>query len=320
MSRYFTFVGVTTGQSSIMQIFPRWRDRLALGDDVEVEGRDLPIHAPPELYRTVVEEIKNDPAHLGGLVTTHKIDLYHAAAHLFDRLDRYAQLCGEVSCVAKRDGRLLGWAKDPISAGRSLDSILGPGYFGNSGGEVLCFGSGGAGVAISLHLMTRPDPTDRPARMIMTNRSPGRLANLQDLHAKIGSDVSVEYVQTADSGANDRLLEGLAERSLVINATGMGKDSPGSPVSNKAVFPEHGIAWEINYRGELDFLHQAWRQRQTRGLRVEDGWEYFILGWTSIMEEVFQRPIGQNELLELSDLAEFARPPLPTNRVALILV
>src|SRR5439155_10451362 len=168
----------TTTQSSIMQIFPRWRDLLGLGADVQMVGWDLPIHAPVEQYRAVVRELKEDPSNLGALVTTHKIDLYTAARDLFDDVDAFARLCNEVSCLAKRDGRLLGWAKDPISAGRSLDSILGPDYFHRTGGQVLCFGAGGSGVAITLHLMSRPKAGDRPSRIVVTNRSAGRLESL----------------------------------------------------------------------------------------------------------------------------------------------
>jgi shikimate dehydrogenase len=315
VTQYFTFVGVTTGQSSIMRIFPKWRDILHLGDDVEMEGCDLPIHADQARYREVVEKIRSDPHHMGGLVTTHKIDLYHATQELFDWVDRYAALCGEVSCIAKRNGELWGWAKDPISSGRSLDRILGPGYFGRTGGYVLCFGAGGSGVASTLHLMTRLDSADRPERIIVTNRSHGRLENLEALHEKLDSDAVVEYVHTSDPRDNDSIMERLPPGSLVINATGMGKDSPGSPISDAGVFPRDGIAWELNYRGELQFLHQAWRQRSDRSLTVEDGWGYFILGWTSVMEEVFERPIGEQDLEVLSQAAAFARPALPTNPI-----
>ena len=52
----FYFLGVTTGQSSMMQIFPRWM--ADLGRDVRLVGVDLPIHAAPERYRALVETIK----------------------------------------------------------------------------------------------------------------------------------------------------------------------------------------------------------------------------------------------------------------------
>lgn len=310
MTRYFTFIGVTTTQSSIMRIFPRWRDLLHLGADIEMIGWDLPIHAPRARYREVVTRLKEDPANLGALVTTHKIDLYQAARDLFDETDRYARLCDEVSCIAKRDGRLFGWAKDPISAGRSLDHILGPGYFGRTGGEVLCFGAGGSGVAIALHLLSRPAPADRPSRIMVTDRDPERLEALRALLAQLGAPVRVDYAHSADPRVNDGLVTRLPPASLVINATGMGKDIPGSPVTAAATFPQDSIAWDLNYRGDLDFLHQAEVQCGARALRVEDGWEYFIFGWTAVMEEVFDRHIPRDEMGVLAGAASFARPPL----------
>ena len=68
--------------------------------------------------------------------------------------------------------------------------------------------------------------------------------------------------------------------SLVVNGTGMGKDSPGSPITDQGVFPEKARVWELNYRGELGFLHQARRQEAARALFIEDGWRYFVHGWT----------------------------------------
>ena len=231
----FHLFGVTTAKSSIMRIFPQWRDLLQLGSDIEVQGRDLPMHAPARSYREVVEEIKNDPNHLGGLVTTHKLDLYHATADLFAGVTAMPPLRrGLLHCEARRQAPWLG--QDPISAGKSLDSILKGDYFARTGGHVLCFGAGGSGVAISLYLMTRPNPGDRPKKMVITNRSPGRLDSLQALHHKVDSDVEFEYVQSADPAKNDALMEQLPPGSLVINATGMGKDSPGSPVSDQGAF------------------------------------------------------------------------------------
>ena len=311
MTRYFTFIGVTTAQSSIMRIFPRWRDLLDLGDNVEMVGWDLPIHAPRADYRDAVTRLKEDPSNLGALVTTHKIDLYEAAGDLFAEVDRYAQLCDEVSCIAKRDGALRGWAKDPVSAGRALERILGPGYFGRTDGEVLCMGAGGAGVAIALHLLSRPDAADRPPRIVVTDKDPARLERLQMLLDRFDTGVRVTYVLNADPRANDDLVTSLQPASLVVNATGMGKDIPGSPVTDAAVFPRDSIAWELNYRGELDFLRQVEMQRGTHNVRVEDGWAYFIFGWTAVMEEVFDRPISTDEVRMLADLASFARPPRP---------
>jgi shikimate dehydrogenase len=309
MTRRFVFVGVTTGQSSIMQIFPRWRDRLSLGADIEIQGHDLPLHAEPERYRETVKWFRTDPSVVGGLVTTHKMDLYDAAYDLFEGLDEYAGLLHEVSCIGKRKDRLLGWATDPISAGRTLRDMLGTGYFGATGGDVLCFGAGGAGHAIVLDLIGQADAADRPRRMIVTDTNEDRLQSLQALHEHQSSDGPLECVQNDNPQRNDELVAGLPAGSVVINATGMGKDRPGSPVTDAVRFPARGIAWELNYRGALDFLRQARAQSPSLQVQVEDGWQYFIWGWTTVIERVFDRPISAADMQALTSDAAFARPP-----------
>jgi len=304
--RRFSFIGVTTGQSAIMRVFPAWAEHLALGD-VEIHGYDLPLHAPPERYREVVEVLRRGAAELGGLVTTHKIDLFRACRDMFDYVDPYAELCGEVSCLSKRDGLFRAHAKDPISSGRALDEFVRQGYWASNDGEVLLFGAGGSNLAISLYLMTGRPPEDRPRRIVVVNRSPGRLESMRAVHEQVGTDVKVEYVHNADPEENDQLLAEMPPGSLVVNGTGMGKDSPGSPITDYAVFPEGALAWELNYRGELGFLHQAKRQSGSRGLVVEDGWRYFVHGWACVVEEVFQAEMTPQVLGELSEIALQAR-------------
>ena len=83
----------------------------------------------------------------------------------------------------------------------------------------------------------------------------------------------------------------------------MGKDRPGSPITDKAVFPLDGWAWELNYRGELDFMHQAMRQ----GVRVEDGWTYFVHGWTQVIAQVFHLDLTPEVFAELDRAASAIR-------------
>src|SRR3989304_2972773 len=56
---------------------------------------------------------------------------------------------------------------------------------------------------------------------------------------------------------------------------------------------ENGIAWGFNYRGELDFMHQAERQKDSRGVKVEDGWIYFVHGWTQVISQVLHIEITE---------------------------
>lgn len=302
----FYFIGVTTGKSSIMRVFPLWARELGR-PEVVIEGVDLRLHDEPEAYRRAVAQIKVDPLSLGALVTTHKIDLLDAARDMFDYLDPYAQICGEVSSISKRDGALEGHAKDPISSGLSLDAVLGDDYFARTGGHVLCFGAGGSAVAIALHLANKGNPDDRPQRFVVVNRSTPRLESLREMVQGLDTDITFEYIHNQDPGRNDQLMGDLPEGSIIINATGMGKDRPGSPVTDAGLFPINGVAWELNYRGELDFMHQALAQQETRQVTVEDGWLYFIHGWTQVIAQVLHVAIDDVLLERLAEVAQQVR-------------
>lgn len=318
------FVGVSTGGSSIMQIFPRWAEFLGFGDSV-LRGVDLPIHADPAAYREVVSFLKKDPLSRGALVTTHKIDLFHASRDLFDAVDPLAALMGEASSLSKRgDDRLVAHAKDPISAGLTLDGFLPARHWENSlsadgGAEAFAIGAGGATIAITWHLMQPARGANRPARITVSDTNPARLEEIRRVHREMNAGVPVDYLQISTAEENDAVLQELPPGSLVVNATGLGKDRPGSPLSDAVRFPERGIAWELNYRGELEFLRQAQAQRQTRSLQVEDGWTYFIHGWTRVIAEVFGTdvPTAGPVFERLSVLAaEAGRPAPPTGLTA----
>jgi shikimate 5-dehydrogenase len=302
----FSFIGVTTGTSAIMRVFPAWAEHLGLGE-VEMRGHDLPIHAPACVYRELVAELKRDPLDLGGLVTTHKLDLFAASRDIFDYVDPYAALLQEVSSLSKRNGAFRAHAKDPISSGRSLDEFVPHGYWAETGASALLFGAGGSNLAITLHLMETRPPEDRPRRIVVVNRTPGRIESMRAIHDRIASGVKVEYVVNDEPAGNDRIMAAQPAGSLVVNGTGMGKDSPGSPISNAGAFPEGALVWELNYRGELDFLHQAERQESLRGLTVVDGWRYFVHGWTCVVEEVFDVEMTPQRVDELSEIALRAR-------------
>lgn len=281
----FYFIGVTTGKSSIMKVFPLWMKVLGR-EEVVMEGVDCKIHDEPQVYRNAVAQIKYDPLSLGSLVTTHKIDLLTAARNMFDYLDPYALITDEVSSISKSEGRLEGHAKDPLTSGASLDAIIEKGYFGKTNGEVLCFGAGGSGVATLLHLINKKDKGDRPKKFTFVNRSQGRLDHAREMVGGLKTDIEIEYICNSDPLVNDRIMEKFPPYSIIINATGMGKDTPGSPITWEGKLPLNSVSWEFNYRGELDFLHQSLAQVESRKVKVEDGWIYFVHGWTQVVAQV----------------------------------
>jgi shikimate 5-dehydrogenase len=279
------FIGVSTAASSIMRVFPAWAAHLGLGDAV-LAGIDFPLRAEPARYHEAVSFLKADPLSLGALVTTHKLDLFAACRDLFDEIDPHARLMAETSCLSKRDGRLIAHAKDPLSSGLAIDGFLAPDHFARTAAEVFAMGAGGATIAFTWHLM-QGRGGDRPSRIVVSDLSEPRLDHIRAIHERIGSGVPVDYLPARALADNDSVLRSLRPGSLVVNATGLGKDAPGSPLTDAAIFPERAVAWELNYRGDLVFLAQARAQAAARGLRVEDGWSYFVHGWARVIAEVF---------------------------------
>lgn len=297
------FIGVTTGQSSIMRIFPHWMS--ILGVTAEIRGHDLPLGAPPDDYRAIVDHIRREPLVQGALVTAHKLDLLAAARDRFDLLDPYAQALEEVSSISKQNAQLVGHAKDPISSGRAWEAFVPSGYWMH-GGEVLCLGGGGAAMAISAYVANL-SASERPRQFTIVDVSAERLDHAREVLARMDAPTIFEFILNGSAADNDALVRGLPPSSLVINATGMGKDRPGSPVTDDVIFPSNSLVWELNYRGALDFMHQAKRQAETRQLNVVDGWVYFLHGWTQVIAEVFHLELTPALFAQLDEAASAFR-------------
>ncbi|MFE6996961.1 shikimate dehydrogenase family protein [Microbacterium sp. NPDC057659] len=301
---YMGFVGVTTGSSSIMKVFPLWADILGLPTRTLI-GHDLPMDAEPAQYRAMVEQIRDDPHHRGALVTTHKMNVYTAASDLFDELDPFAVSCSEISSIAKQGDRLIGRAKDPITVDLALHDFLPADHFARTGAQVVILGAGGSGTALSWALAER---TDAPSRVIVTARSQDKLDHLREVHRQHGTPEGlIEYVLTPSPEKADAIVSAAPAGSVIANATGLGKDRPGSPLTDAVVFPEGAYVWEFNYRGSLEFLHQARAQEQDRALHVVDGWRYFIHGWSQVVADVFQLELTPEIVEQLAGAAESVR-------------
>jgi len=297
------FIGVTTGKSSIMKIFPKWAEALRLRDAV-IKGIDLPIHAPDADYREAVDFLKNDPLSMGALVTTHKIDLYNACKDMFDFIDPYADMLSEVSSLSKKDGKFCAYAKDPISSGLALEHFVPPDFWKKNGGEVLLLGAGGSSLAMTLYFAKESHGDNVPKKVTICNRSVPRLESAAKHLKSVADRFPIEYIHNPTPGENDLSIVKLPPYSLIVNATGLGKDMPGSPTTNDVDYPENSLVWEINYRGNLIFMYQAEAQKEKKNLFIEDGWEYFIHGWTQVISEVFQIPIDKETLEKLSNIAK----------------
>jgi shikimate 5-dehydrogenase len=301
---YMGFVGVSTGSSSIMKVFPKWAEVLGLPTE-NLIGHDLPMDATPEQYVAMVEQIRDDPHHRGALVTTHKMNVFAAASDLFDELDPFAVSCSEISSISKRGDRLIGRAKDPLTVDLALNDFLPTDHFARTGAEVVILGAGGSGTALSWALAER---ADAPAKITVTARDDDKLDHLREVHRQHGTPEGlITYVRTDTEQDAAAIVAAAPAGSLIVNATGLGKDRPGSPLPDDVVFPTDAWVWEFNYRGSLEFLHQARAQQTERALHVIDGWRYFIHGWSQVVADVFEIDLTPEIVERLAEAAESVR-------------
>lgn len=285
-TRIVTFLGVTTKASSIVRIFPAWAR--ACGLNLALRCIDLPMMSTADQYRSVANDLLTEPWVLGMVITGHKRRMYEAVSDLLVDSDPYARAGREVSPLLASDRGLVADACDPRTVRLVLDHLLGPRYWHDTTADALILGSGGAGISIALTLLTRrvgqrlASSDDAPRRLVITDVVAQRADLARELLQPYSGTSEIK-VYKVDRDQTTRLLETLSPGSLVVNATGMGKDTPGSPVAPTAVFPERARVLEANYRGNRPFLRQAEAQAQAKALVLQDGWNYFVHGWTEAL-------------------------------------
>jgi shikimate dehydrogenase len=271
--RTIQFVGVSTAGSLIHEVFPRWAR--VLGIEAAIVGVDVPRDAPPERYREVLGAIRDDRDCLGAVVTSHKTALFSAAGDEFESLDPLAVSCREINSVRNDSGRLHGYARDPISVGRVVDGI-----WPERDADLLCLGSGGTAIALARHLLER----GQRGRMRFVDREAAQAEHF----AEIVADDRAE--SAAVRGPYDAMVAAARPGTLIVNATGAGKDHEGSPVTDEVRFPPGCVFWDLNYRGDLRMLAAARAQAEDRGLRAHDGTLLFCHGWAAALTAVLDRP------------------------------
>ena len=300
--KQFWFIGVTTGQSMIMRLFPIWAEVLGI-QETRMHGVDLPPGVEGTKVRETILELRDNPDVLGALVTTHKLAVWEEASDLFAEVDEHAKRLQEISCISKdRNGKLVGHAKDPITSGKAMGFILEENHWQtHPQAEALVLGCGGAGTAIIEQLLSGEDGKT-PEKITGLEHNEGRLEKLRNDFSHAENLI----LEASDSSGRtaEAIMEKLPPMSLIVNATGMGKDLPGSPIPNSSNFPDHAIVWELNYRGSLEFYRHALDQQKSRKMRVHDGWDYFLLGWSSVMEEVFHFELTESLMRQLKQTAK----------------
>jgi len=312
------FLGVSTAGSAVHRYFPQWAG--SFPEPVRLIGIDLPVAVPRRKYEDLLDWIGRNQQVRGMVITSHKIDLFRAGSGRFAAVGRLSAALGEISALRRTaSGDLLAYATDPLSARAAAAELS----LGTSGGDIICFGAGGAAVALVAALtlpgteLTQDTGTAAEARRAPGVNAPGgpvnegdvhvtdlrldRLAHLMHAAGSLGVASRVVPHLHTDTSGNTGLLAGHPGARLVVNATGLGKDRPGSPLTDQAVFPRQCVAWDMNYRGPLTFLQQARAQQHARGLRIADGWRFFLHGWTNALARILGVPPADAALAGILD-------------------
>ena len=226
------------------------------------------------------------PTCVGGLVTSHKASLFRYGRSCFAEVSRIAEALEEISTIYKRKNcsGLFGEALDTVSIVPVAEEVTVRNVHWMAGSkEVVILGGGGAGIALVYALCNIPT---RPRQISVVERNEERVNFLRKVvaDATLFTVEGIKIIRWADA---DNVLREAGERPLIVNATGMGKDVPGSPVKDVHNIPFGSTLWDFNYRGELDFLKNAQQLASQERLLLVDGWDYFISGWMHAMCRIF---------------------------------
>ena len=220
-------------------------ERSAVGlSGAAIKGVDFPLHAPPDAYREAVVFLKRDPLSLGALVTTHKIDLYDACREDPVRRNRSGRPFhgrSQLSLQTRRQADLSRQGPNLLrTCARRLSAER---HFEKTSAELFSMGApADSTIALTWRMMQPKRGRDRPSRIVVSDLSAARLEDIGCIHRELNAAIPVDYVLARQARDNDDVLASLKPGSLVVNATGLGKYAPGSPLTEAARFPRRGVA------------------------------------------------------------------------------
>ena len=299
--RRVLFVGVSTAGSAVFALFPEWA-RL-LGMQAELQGVDVAADGEPHVFRSIVERTRA-PDVLGAVITGHKTRIFEHGRDLLQDLDSDARLCREISVIAHRGNRLVGAAIDPPAFRGALAEILVKSAW-RGGSALVLFGAGGAATALLAAMFGSGTRMAPPDRVVVFDIDARRLEIARSLMRYLAPTVPLElHLASSERGADATDFSSIAPGSLLVNATGLGKDRAGSPLGLPAAWPTEAIVWDLNYRGELSFLRDAQAQAAKRRLSVWDGWPLFIRGWSEALERLRGTSMTDHELAAMRSVAD----------------
>jgi shikimate 5-dehydrogenase len=303
-SDHVYFLGVRTDGSASHKAFPAWMK--AIDWSATLIGVDIPLNSDCVRYSKFLDRMRNDPHCAGAQVTSHKVRVFECLADDLDNVDNDARSLGEVGAISVSGGTLTGFSPDMMALSRELTHFLIPDGLRRYPREVVILGGGGAGRAVAL--TSARFGGDIVPKITITESDSEIEADLKTRLLASLTSAGRARLEIRPGAENDEIVSNAPAGSLIVNATGRGKDTVGSPVSAKAVFPVQSIACDLNYRGDLHFLRQALAQRHSSGVRAVDGWDYFLRNWFVCLQRLAGQQPSESRFLQFCKASEFLRP------------
>lgn len=202
----------------------------------------------------------------GGRGCNITVPLKHSACALAHRLSARARQSGAVNTLRLENGdEWFGDNTDGSGLVRDITQNLSKPL---SGQRIALIGAGGAAAGVLFDILM-----SRPARLVMSNRTPDRAINLARRFANIGPVEVASEGQLFESGPFD----------LVLNATSMGHHG-GLPAMTETMFAPGAVCYDLNYGIAHEVLDRWCEARGITshsglGMLVEQAAESFQL-WT----------------------------------------
>lgn len=218
--------------------------------------------APLEGFSSAMQAFVAGGGKGANVTVPFKVDAYHYATALTER----AQAAGAVNTLKVEGSTILGDNTDGVGL---VTDIVQNARVSLAGKRILLLGAGGAARGVILPLLT-----ERPAELLIANRTFSKAAELARHFSQLGS-----VVQACEFAAIDRPFD------VIINATSASLAAEVPPVPAVA-FAGQSLAYDMMYAKEpTPFLQFALRQgagiRDGLGMLVEQAAESFFL-WRGV--------------------------------------
>jgi shikimate dehydrogenase len=240
MTDHYAVIGNPVAQSKSPQIHAAFAKET--GQDLDY----VAILGPIGGFAGRVDQFRREGGRGLNVTVPFKLDAFAYATDLSER----ARTAGAANALKFEGARVFAENFDGVGLVRDIRENLG---FPLTGKRILLLGAGGAARGVIV-----PFLEEKPASLVIVNRTPDKGAELQREFSRHGGVESLDYAE----------LEGARAFDLILNTTSAGLHGEGPPVPAQNFAPG-ALAYDLVYgKGLTPFLSAA---RSAGAARIADG-------------------------------------------------